>query len=531
MQRFPLLRYYVIVSFVVIAIGAVALTLLLKNRAEGDFIARSEEQGSTEVGHTLQMFYYNVLSQQLEEEPNLSIQEAIQPDMVDMFARRTTFGLNVTGIHMYDPEGNIVYSSEPEEAAHAVHGAHDDTSISETNRPLLLQALEGTASSNLVAGTEITDLDGDTYNADAVLSYTAIMDTAPDSGQQGRVLGVLSISQDVTAAFAAAKADALKNSILASLGAGGGLFLVLFLVVLRADGKLGAGHRRIQAQQEMLEREVGERKQAEEALKRSNADLEEFTHSVSHDLKEPLRGIEAFGTFLAEDYKDDLDEKGKRYIEVLQDSAVRMKHLIDDLLELSRVGRVQEAPVPTAVGPLLEDLRRDLDFTLQERNVDLRIQSDLPTITCAEVRIRQVFQNLISNAIKFNDKAQPVVEIACSQNDDATTFSVRDDGMGIDDQYYDQIFSIFQRLNRREDYEGTGVGLALCKRIVEGYGGRMWVESMPGKGSTFSFTIPQTIQDDAQPPEQSDATVGAEQPPNAKGAEPPADADQTEAAA
>ena len=451
--------------------------------------------------------------------------------MLDMFARRTTFGLNVTGIHMYDPEGNVVYSSEPEEAANAVHGAHDDRSINETNRPLLLQALEGTASSNLVTGTEITDLDGDTRNADAVLSYTAIMDTAPDSGQQGRVLGVLGISQDVTAAFSAAKADALKNSIIASLGLGGGLFLVLFLVVFRADRTIAAGHRRIQAQQETLELEIGERKQAEEALKRSNADLEEFTYSVSHDLKEPLRGIEAFGTFLAEDYKDDLDKQGKRYIEILQDSAVRMKHLIEDLLELSRVGRVQEEPVPTAVGPLLEDLRRDLDFALQEKNVDLRIQPDLPTIACDEVRIRQVFQNLISNAIKFNDKAQPVVEIACSQDDGVTTFSVRDDGMGIDDQYYDRIFSIFQRLNRREDYEGTGVGLALCKRIVEGYGGRMWVESMPGKGSTFFFTIPQRIDGEAQASEQSDATIETELPPIAKGAESPTDAGSTEAAA
>ena len=536
MHRFPLLRYYVIVSFVVIAIGAVVLALLLNDRAEGEFIARSEEQGSTEVGHTLQMFYYNVLSPQLAEEPNLSIQEAINTDMLDMFARRTTFGLNVTGIHMFDPEGNTVYSSEPEEAGltHVAHGwqyAADGTSINETNRPLLLQALEGTANANLVTGSEITDLDGNTRNGDAVLSYTAIMDTAPDSGQQGRVLGVLSISQDVTDAFSAAKADALRNSIIASVGLGGGLFLVLFLVVLKADGTIAAGHRRIQAQQETLEQEVDERKQAEEGLERSNADLEEFTYSVSHDLKEPLRGIQAFSAFLAEDYKDDLDEEGQRYIQVLGDSAVRMKHLIDDLLELSRVGRTKEAPVPTDVGPLLEDLRRDLEFTLKEKNVDLRIQPDLPTITCEKVRIRMVFQNLISNAIKFNDKAQPVVEIGCSQDDDATTFFVRDDGMGIDEQHYDRIFSIFQRLNRREDYDGTGIGLALCKRAVEGFGGRMWIESKSGEGSTFFFSIPRTIQREAPASEQPDATVGAEQLPNAEGADSPIDASPTEEAA
>ena len=244
-------------------------------------------------------------------------------------------------------------------------------------------------------------------------------------------------------------------------------------------------------------RDITDRKQAEEALKqtaeelaRSNAELEDFTYVVSHDLKEPLRGIEAFSGFLAEDYADKLDEQGKKHIGVLRGNAVRMSALIEDLLQLSRVGRVQQECATVAVESLLGDVQRDLQFALEEKKVDLRIQPDLPTITCDEVRIKQVFTNLISNAIKFNDKPQPVVEIACREDDGSYTFSVRDNGMGIDEQYHEKIFGIFQRLGPREEYEGTGAGLTICKKVVEAHGGRIWVESKVGKGSTFSFTIP-----------------------------------------
>jgi light-regulated signal transduction histidine kinase (bacteriophytochrome) len=257
----------------------------------------------------------------------------------------------------------------------------------------------------------------------------------------------------------------------------------------------------IEAKRDMTELQQAKETLARQAqeLARSNAELEDFTYSVSHDLKEPLRAIEAFNTFLAEDYGDKLDEEGRRYINMVRQNAVRMKDLIDDLLRLSRIGRVRHEHTAVAVESLVEDARQDLAFALQEKKVDLRVQPDLPTITCDEVHMKQVFKNLVSNAIKFNDKARPVIEITCRDNDSAYTFSVRDNGIGIDQQYHEKIFRIFQRLNRRDEYEDTGVGLTICKKVIEAHGGTIWVEkSRVGEGTTFSFTIPKQVQPSAE---------------------------------
>jgi PAS domain S-box-containing protein len=261
-------------------------------------------------------------------------------------------------------------------------------------------------------------------------------------------------------------------------------------------------------------RDITERKRTEEELAlraeeltRSNAELEDFTYVVSHDLKEPLRGIEAFSGFLAEDYGDKLDEQGQRYISVLRESAVGMKDLIEDLLQLSRIGRARHEYTAVAVESILEDVRRDLGFALKEKKVDLRVQPDLPTITCQPAHLKQVFDNLISNAIKFSDKPHPVVEIACHEDDGVYSFSVRDNGIGVDEKYQEKIFQIFQRLGRREEYEGTGAGLTICKKIVEAHGGKIWVESTVGQGSTFSFTIPKEIRQTEEAKEKQDGQI------------------------
>ena len=227
-------------------------------------------------------------------------------------------------------------------------------------------------------------------------------------------------------------------------------------------------------------------------LQRSNEELDDFTHVVSHDLKEPLRGIEAFSGFLIEDYGDKLDETGRRYINVLQQSAVRLRDLIDDLLELSRIGRTAPHRTPVPMDSIMQELRESLAYTISTGGVELRVQENLPTVIGDRVRILQVFENLVSNAVKYNDKPQGgVIEITCEERDDEFVFCVRDNGPGIAPQYHEKVFRIFQRLVRRDEQEGTGVGLALCKKIVEARGGRIWVESEgDGQGSAFFFTIP-----------------------------------------
>jgi PAS domain S-box-containing protein len=230
-------------------------------------------------------------------------------------------------------------------------------------------------------------------------------------------------------------------------------------------------------------------------LERSNAELEDFTHVVSHDLKEPLRGIEGFSSFLAEDYADKLDERGQRYVAVLRESAIRMRDLIDDLLQLSRIGRTRPQLEAVDFGSLLADVREVMEFTLRERGVELRIACGSPTIVCDPVRIKQVFENLISNAVKYTDKPTPEIEVGCKQDDRSYILHVRDNGPGIEKQYQEKIFRIFQRLVLREEHEGTGVGLTICKKIVEAHGGRIWVESDGvGRGSTFVFTIPKSLR-------------------------------------
>lgn len=244
-------------------------------------------------------------------------------------------------------------------------------------------------------------------------------------------------------------------------------------------------------------RDVTEQRRGAHALRTQQTLLEEkiremddFTHVVSHDLKEPLRGIEAFAGFLLEDYGPRLDDQGKRYLTFLKQSAVRMKDLIHDLLVLTALSRKEAAIQPVDLNRVVAQAQRDLAFAIREKGAEVRIASPMPTVVCDAVRIGEVFKNLMSNAVKFNTSTPAIVDIAC--RDEAATWvcSVADNGIGIDPRYHERIFDLFERLNPQEEFEGTGAGLAICKKVVEAGGGRIWVESRPGEGSTFFFTIP-----------------------------------------
>src|SRR5262249_31056211 len=243
---------------------------------------------------------------------------------------------------------------------------------------------------------------------------------------------------------------------------------------------------------------IGRARELEKAnvqLRHTNQELEEFTYVVSHDLKEPLRTLEAFSGFLAEDYAPQLADEGREYISHLTEASRRLGALIDDLLTLSRAGRVIGAPRPLDWDVILGTLLADLQQLIHRRpGTVVRVDGTLPAVQGDPERVTPLLANLVSNALKYNESDAPEVVIgALADSDEAeATLYVRDNGMGIDPRYHEQIFRIFRRLHGRGQYEGTGAGLAICKKIVEAHGGRLWVESAVGRGSTFYFTLPRS---------------------------------------
>jgi signal transduction histidine kinase len=228
-------------------------------------------------------------------------------------------------------------------------------------------------------------------------------------------------------------------------------------------------------------------------IQRRNKELDDFTYVVSHDLKEPLISIEGFGRILQIDYDDTILGEGKEYLDSIVGATTRMKGLIDDLLTLSRVSRPSEASKPVSIGKIVEDIKTDLEFTIRRKAVNLILAPDPPVIHANETQLKLVFRNLIGNAVKFNNKPNPIVEVGFQNSDNNSyLFYVKDNGIGIPKEFHDKIFVIFQRLHRREDYEGSGAGLAIVKKIIEMHKGKIWIESEEGSGSTFFFTIPKT---------------------------------------
>jgi len=241
-------------------------------------------------------------------------------------------------------------------------------------------------------------------------------------------------------------------------------------------------------------RDVTERKKVEEEREKLleqvesiNKELKDFAYIVSHDLKAPLRGIKTLADWISTDYADKLDEEGREQIGLLSGRVVRMHNLIDGVLQYSRVGREKVKQVRVNLNELVSEV---IDLVAPPENIEIRVENELPIIECEETRTMQVFQNLLSNAVKYMDKPRGRIRIGCVQEDGFWKFSVSDNGPGIEKQHYEKIFQIFQTLSPRDEVESTGVGLSVVKKIVELYGGKIWVESKPGEGSTFFFMLP-----------------------------------------
>ncbi|MEB3827721.1 PAS domain S-box protein [Phormidium sp. CCY1219] len=227
-------------------------------------------------------------------------------------------------------------------------------------------------------------------------------------------------------------------------------------------------------------------------LARSNRELEQFAYIASHDLQEPLRMVASYTELLSRRYRGQLDEKADKFIAYAIDGANRMQQLIDDLLQYSRVGTRGKPFVPVDMQEIFTTVTRNLQMAIEERAAVVTC-ADLPVVNGDNTQLLQLLQNLIGNGIKYCEARSPRVHLDVTYGDNEWLFSVRDNGIGLDPKFSDRIFLIFQRLHTREEYSGTGIGLAICKRIVERHGGRIWVESQPEIGSTFYFTLPDSL--------------------------------------
>ena len=252
----------------------------------------------------------------------------------------------------------------------------------------------------------------------------------------------------------------------------------------------------LQEQNVLLQQEISERRRAEAALQksnqelaRSNAELEQFAYVASHDLQAPLATTASYAQLLEQRYQARLDEKANKYIRNIVDGCVRMQTLIDDLLAYSRIGRNQKPFEAVDCDRVFQEACANLQMAIRNNQAAIT-HDELPVLIADSSQLGQLFQNLIDNAIKYRQDAPPKIHIGVERYEDSWLFAVKDNGIGIDPKYADRIFQIFQRLHSRKEYSGTGIGLAICQKIVEHHGGHIWVESTPNLGSIFYFTIP-----------------------------------------
>jgi PAS domain S-box-containing protein len=350
------------------------------------------------------------------------------------------------GRSVADLEGQSAYDLYPDEAA-AYH--RDDLDVVHSGRPrlgIIEQVMTG--------------------SGDKIWVQT---DKMPYRNERGEIIGVLVFAVDITERHHAQEEVRKLNAEL---------------------------EQRVHERTAQLEAEIAERKRAEGDLRRlavelarSNAELELFASAASHDLQEPLRMVSSYLDLLAQRYQGKLDERADRWIGFAVDGAARMKELIDDLLEFARVGTRGKPFTPTDCVVVFDHVLAYLRPAILERGARVT-RGSLPTVLADATQLTQVLQNLVGNALKYCGPRPPEVHVTAERLEGLWRFAVRDNGIGIDPQFAERIFVIFQRLHTRDEYAGTGIGLALCKKIVERHGGRIWVESQPEQGATFYFTLP-----------------------------------------
>jgi light-regulated signal transduction histidine kinase (bacteriophytochrome) len=273
-----------------------------------------------------------------------------------------------------------------------------------------------------------------------------------------------------------------------------GIYIMAFLLTIFLVVKFHLNRlKKSNASLQMINRQRQEElKSINLKLEKANKELKDFAYVVSHDLKAPLRGVSKLALFLYEDYKDKFDDEGKENLDLMQSRIKRMEDLIDGILQYSRAGTQMGYLERINLNRLITEINENL---APPKGITVKIDRHLPRIIFNRARIQQVFQNLMSNAIKYMDKPEGEIEITYINHDDHWVFVVKDTGPGIDEKYHEQIFKMFKTLHSIDEKNSTGVGLTVVKRIVEKYGGNIWLDSNPGEGTTFYFSLPKIGED------------------------------------
>ena len=306
------------------------------------------------------------------------------------------------------------------------------------------------------------------------------------------VIAVMKAGEDrlLVLRLAELKASSRRTRLVIIVGEALGLFFLLVAghLVQQEMKKLAQAEAEVRTfNAELAQRTVELAERAKE-LERSNMELQQFAYAASHDLQEPLRTISSFTQLLARRYQDKLDDKGREFISFAVEGCHRMHALINDLLTFSRVGSQGQPLVPLCCDAVLDRVLKGLGVAIEDSRAVIT-RDPLPVVLADEIQLSQLFQNLVGNAIKFRGKNVPRIHITSERSGTVWKIAVRDHGIGIAAEHYDRIFVIFQRLHTKTQYPGTGIGLAICKKIAERHGGRIWAEPSPGGGSTFCFTM------------------------------------------
>jgi PAS domain S-box-containing protein len=394
-------------------------------------------------------------------------------------------------ITSWNPAAEVLYGYQ----AHEIVGSP----LTRLIAPELWAEQEGllhrTAEGERIEGYESRWLRKDGSTIDVSLTLSPMFD------ETGRIAGVATISRDVTAerqaALYARGLTAAILNILEDFTTERERLDDTQRAVLNILDDFDEERVNVERANTALRVEIEQRATAEEALQArsgelssSNAELEQFAYIASHDLQEPLRKIGSFCQLLSRRYVGQLDENADVYIGYVVDGVLRMQQLIDDLLAFARLGPSGHGAEPVDCQHAVQRCLDNLAVTIEQAGAEVVVAGVLPVVVGEKSRVVQVFQNLLANSLKFSGGRPPRIVVGAERRAAEWVFSVADDGIGIDPQYADRVFSVFQRLHTREEYPGTGIGLAICKKIVEQMGGRIWFESRPGDGATFFWTIP-----------------------------------------